>query len=182
MSQALNSKSKGSVIDDHSSIGSEAKGVYDFSLKDKYQMRAQYITTHKIERKEKKENAKYFLIPHFGFSKEKICFRFDDSVNDIFLEMEALDLCQSDQKLSPVVVLLTWLALNYKIIGIETPACLLDYKSGFHAELHQYKEEIEHPCHMKPSLQKERGVPKDESKLRLCYEKDKKNHEILKSS
>lgn len=73
--------------------------------------------------------------------------------------MDHLDLYQSKGKLSPYVILLTWLVLNYKLFIEETPACLVDYKSGFHDMfrniLGKHKEEIEHPCDIRP-LQKRR--------------------------
>jgi hypothetical protein len=90
------------VTGDISSVDMEAKEGDHFSQKDKCQMRAQVIGfsfyIHKIEREKDKEKAKYFLIPHIGFSKEKICYRFYDSMNDVLLEMDPLDLYQYEGK------------------------------------------------------------------------------------
>lgn len=99
-------------------------------------MRAQVIAfgfyVHMIEREKNKEKAKYFLIPYIWFSKKKICYRFYVNVNDIILEIEPIDLYEYEGKLSPYVVLLTWLVLNYEVLGGETLACLIGNKSGFH--------------------------------------------------
>lgn len=46
--------------------------------------------------------------------------------------MEPIDLYEYEGKLSPYVVLLTWLVLNYEVLGGETLACLIGNKSGFH--------------------------------------------------
>ena len=167
----------------NSSIGIEANAGNDFSQRDKFQMRAQVIGfgfyINKTEREINKEKASYVLVPHVGFSREKICYRFYDSVNDILLETEPVDVFMFEKKICPLVILLTWLVLNYKVISEGTPACLIGYKSGFHEmfpkQLAEYKEEIEHPCHVEPSLQKEAELPYRCVKYGTCdYEEEKK--------
>jgi hypothetical protein len=88
---------------------------------------------------------------------------------------------------SPYVILLTWLVLNYKVLSEETPACLFDYKSSFHdmfcSTLGKYKEEIEHPCHIRTSLQKEGSLPfkVEVENQNICdYEEEKKRFKFRK--
>ena len=140
----------------------------DFILKGKFQMRAQAIVFG-FYRKRFNKNKR--LIPCVGISKTKVVFRFYDSVEDILLETHALDLCSYESHLSQHVILLIWLTLNYKYLGSETPERLKPYKSQFHTEFQSciatYENAVVAPCHVKPSLQKERVYQKWQEKTNL---------------
>lgn len=139
----------------------EVKIADDFILKDKFKMRAQAIVFGFYQNRHSKKKQ---LIPSVGISKTKVVFRFYDSVNDVLLETHALDLCSYENNLSLHVVLLLWLTLNYKHFGKETPENLKPYKSQFHREFQSYistyEQDVVAPCHVKPSLQKEKSLPK----------------------
>ncbi|XP_045184134.2 uncharacterized protein LOC123542376 [Mercenaria mercenaria] len=147
---------------DNESESSEAEASPDqlTTLEMKFHMRAQAIVFGFYQNR---HHSGKLLVPSIGISKEKIVFRFYDSVNDVLLETRALDLCSYEKNLSLHAVVLIWLTLNYRYFLSDTPESLEPYTSQFHrvfqSYIPTYRSNVMAPCHAMP-LPTEKRLPK----------------------